>query len=50
MTGKDKNLLLKREYDLQKEYESNNENIEKLNKELSEAIAKVSENEASIKR
>lgn len=49
LTGKDKNLLLKREYDLQKEYESNNKNIEKLNKELSEAMAKVSENEASIK-
>lgn len=49
LTGKDKDLLLKREQALQNEYEENNKNIEKLNKELGEAMAKVSENEASIK-
>ncbi len=49
LTGKDKNLLLKREQSLQNEYEENNKNIERLNKELGEAMAKVSENEASIK-
>lgn len=49
LKGKDKNLLLKREQSLQNEYEENNKNIERLNKELGEAMAKVSENEASIK-